>query len=90
MDKLIDDLIKLAFAEDIGDGDHTTLCCIPETAMGKSQLIIKEDGVLAGVEMAKRIFHDFDPELKITDIIQHGAEVKKREIAYDVEAKNQS
>ena len=50
MDKLIDDLIKLAFAEDIGDGDHTTLCCIPETAMGKSQLIIKEDGVLAGVE----------------------------------------
>ena len=60
MDKLIDDLIKLAFAEDIGDGDHTTLCCIPETAMGKSQLIIKEDGVLAGVEMAKRIFHDFD------------------------------
>ena len=54
MDKLIDDLIKLAFAEDIGDGDHTTLCCIPETAMGKSQLIIKEDGVLAGVEMAKR------------------------------------
>ena len=46
--------IKLAFAEDIGDGDHTTLCCIPETAMGKSQLIIKEDGVLAGVEMAKR------------------------------------
>ena len=66
MDKLIDDLIKLAFAEDIGDGDHTTLCCIPETAMGKSQLIIKEDGVLAGVEMAKRIFHDFDPELKMT------------------------
>ena len=67
MDKLIDDLIKLAFAEDIGDGDHTTLCCIPETAMGKSQLIIKEDGVLAGVEMAKRIFHDFDPELKMTE-----------------------
>ena len=56
MDKLIDDLIKLAFAEDIGDGDHTTLCCIPETAMGKSQLIIKEDGVLAGVEMAKKVF----------------------------------
>ena len=72
MDKLIDDLIKLAFAEDIGDGDHTTLCCIPETAMGKSQLIIKEDGVLAGVEMAKRIFHDFDPELKMTVFIQDG------------------
>lgn len=44
MDKLIDDLIKLAFAEDIGDGDHTTLCCIPENAMGKSKLLIKEEG----------------------------------------------
>ena len=88
MDKLIDDLIKLAFAEDIGDGDHTTLCCIPETAMGKSQLIIKEDGVLAGVEMAKRIFHDFDPELKMTVFIQDGAEVKKGDIAFVVEGKD--
>ena len=59
MDKLIDDLIKLAFAEDIGDGDHTTLCCIPETAMGKSQLIIKEDGVWpAWKDGVNRIFHD--------------------------------
>ena len=90
MDKLIDDLIKLAFAEDIGDGDHTTLCCIPETAMGKSQLIIKEDGVLAGVEMAKRIFHDFDPELKMTIFINDGAEVKKGDIAFTVEGKVQS
>ena len=90
MDKLIDDLIKLAFAEDIGDGDHTTLCCIPETAMGKSQLIIKEDGVLAGVEMAKRIFHDFEPELKMTVFIQDGAEVKKGDIAFVVEGKIQS
>lgn len=87
MDQLIDDLIKLSFAEDIGDGDHTTLCCIPETAMGKSQLIIKEDGVLAGVEMAKRIFHDFDPELKMTIFINDGAEVKKGDIAFTVEGK---
>ena len=70
MDQLIDELIKLAFAEDVGDGDHTTLSCIPETAMGRSQLIIKEDGVLAGVEMAKRIFHHFDPSLKVTVFIQ--------------------
>ena len=88
--ELIDKLIDLAFAEDIGDGDHTTLCCIPETAMGKSQLIIKEDGVLAGVEMAKRIFHDFDPELKMTVFIQDGAEVKKGDIAFVVEGKIQS
>ena len=87
---LIDDLIRLAFAEDIGDGDHTTLCCIPETAMGKSQLIIKEDGVLAGVEMAKRIFHKFDPTLKINVLINDGAEVKKGDIAFIVEGKVQS
>ena len=87
---LIDDLIRLAFAEDIGDGDHTTLCCIPKTAMGKSQLIIKEDGVLAGVEMAKRIFHKFDPTLKINVLINDGAEVKKGDIAFIVEGKVQS
>ena len=90
MDKLIDDLIKLAFAEDIGDGDHTTLCCIPATEMGKSQLIIKEDGVLAGVEMARRVFKAFDPELKMTIFIEDGAEVKKGDIAFVVEGKVQS
>lgn len=89
-EKLIDDLIKLAFAEDIGDGDHTTLCCIPDTEMGKSQLIIKEDGVLAGVEMARRIFHDFDPELKMTVFIPDGSEVKKGDIAFVVEGKVRS
>lgn len=90
MDKLIDDLIKLAFAEDIGDGDHTTLCCIPENAQGKSHLIIKEDGVLAGVEMAERIFHDFDPDLKMTIFINDGAEVKKGDIAFEVTGKVRS
>lgn len=90
MDKLIDDLIKLAFAEDIGDGDHTTLCCIPATEMGKSQLIIKEDGVLAGVEMARRVFKAFDPELKMTVFIEDGVEVKKGDIAFVVEGKVQS
>ncbi|MCC8153067.1 MAG: carboxylating nicotinate-nucleotide diphosphorylase [Tannerellaceae bacterium] len=90
MEQLIDELIRLAFAEDIGDGDHTTLCCIPDTAMGKSQLIIKEDGVLAGIEMAKRIFHYFDPELKIMVFIEDGAEVKKGDIAFTVEGKVQS
>ena len=90
MDKLIDDLIKLAFAEDIGDGDHTTLCCIPATEMGKSQLIIKEDGVLAGVEMARRVFKAFDPELKMTVFIEDGAEIKKGDIAFVVEGKVQS
>ena len=78
------------FAEDIGDGDHTTLSSIPETAIGKSQLIIKEDGVLAGVEVAREIFHTFDPTLKMTIFIKDGAEVKKGDIAFVVEGKIQS
>jgi nicotinate-nucleotide pyrophosphorylase (carboxylating) len=83
-------LISLWFAEDIGDGDHTTLSCIPATATGKSQLIIKEDGVLAGVDIARQIFHAFDPELKMTVFIQDGASVKVGDIAFVVEGKIQS
>ena len=89
-EQLIAELVRLAFAEDIGDGDHTTLCCIPATEMGKSQLIVKEDGVLAGVEIAKQIFHTFDPALKMTEFIHDGAEVKKGDIAFVVEGKVQS
>ncbi len=66
MNKELEKLIPLWFAEDIGDGDHTTLSCIPAEAIGKSQLIIKEDGILAGVEVAGEIFHAFDSELKMT------------------------
>jgi nicotinate-nucleotide pyrophosphorylase (carboxylating) len=83
----LDDLIKYWFAEDIGDGDHTSLSCIPATAMGKSRLIIKDTGVLAGVEVAKRIFHAFDPELKVNVFINDGAEVKPGDVAFEVEGK---
>lgn len=83
----LDDLIKYWFAEDIGDGDHTSLSSIPATAMGKSRLIIKETGVLAGVEVAKRIFVAFDPELKMTQYLNDGDEVKPGDIAFDVEGK---
>ncbi|MDR1408240.1 MAG: carboxylating nicotinate-nucleotide diphosphorylase [Tannerella sp.] len=87
---LIDELISRAFAEDIGDGDHTTLCCIPPTAMGKSRLMIKEDGVLAGVETAIRIFRHFDPDLTVEVLIRDGAEVKKGDIAFTVQGRVQS
>ncbi len=83
----LDELIKYWFAEDIGDGDHTSLSCIPATAMGKSRLIIKDTGVLAGVEVAKRIFKAFDPELKVTVFIEDGADVKPGDIAFEVEGK---
>ena len=90
MNKLIDDLIKLAFAEDIGDGDHTTLSCIPPDKTGKSRLLIKDAGILAGVDMAKRIFRRFDPALQ-TEIFMHdGAEIKKGDIAFTVTGKIQS
>ena len=90
MQKLIDDLIDLAFAEDIGDGDHTTLSTIPANATGKMHLIIKENGVLAGVDMAQEIFHRFDPTLTIDIMIQDGSEVKVGDIAFVVAGKVQS
>ena len=90
VDDLIDSLITLSFAEDIGDGDHTTLCCIPPTAVGKSQLIIKEAGILAGVEQAKRIFHHFDPTMTIEVFISDGVEVKEGDVAFMVEGKVRS
>lgn len=90
MTDYLNQLIPLWFAEDIGDGDHTTLSCIPESALGKSQLIIKERGVLAGVEIARRVFKAFDPELQMTVFIQDGEEVKPGDIAFVVEGKIQS
>ena len=88
--ELIEDLLDLAFAEDIGDGDHTTLCCIPATKVGKAQLLIKEDGILAGVEIAKKVFHKFDPEMQIEVLLQDGTPVKKGDIAFYVTGKEQS
>ena len=88
--ELEDRLIDLAFAEDIGDGDHTTLCCIPADAMGKSHLLIEEDGILAGVEVAKEVFRRFDPELKVEVLIPDGSPVKVGNIAMVVTGKVRS
>ncbi len=88
--ELIDRLIDLAFAEDIGDGDHTTLSCIPATAMGKSKLLIKEEGVLAGVEIACEIFRRFDPTLHVDVFIHDGTTVKPGDIVLVVSGKVQS
>ncbi len=90
VNELEDRLIDLAFAEDIGDGDHTTLCCIPENAMGKSHLLIKEDGILAGVEVAKRVFAKFDSTMQVEVLINDGTPVKKGDIAMVVTAKVRS
>ena len=89
-DELIDELLDLAFAEDIGDGDHTTLCCIPEDEMGKSHLLVKEEGILAGVDIALKVFKKFDPELKVKVFIHDGAHVKPGDIAFEVEGRVRS
>lgn len=89
-DELIDELLDLAFAEDIGDGDHTTLCCIPADEIGKQHLLVKEEGILAGVEIAKKVFHKFDPELKMTVFINDGAHVKPGDVAFVVEGRVRS
>ena len=90
VNELIDRLIDLSFAEDIGDGDHTTLCCIPEDAMGKSHLLIKEDGILAGVEIAKEVFARFDPTMVVEVLINDGAKVHRGDIAMVVTGKVRS
>ncbi|HHT28970.1 MULTISPECIES: carboxylating nicotinate-nucleotide diphosphorylase [Petrimonas] len=90
LEKLTDKLLELAFAEDIGDGDHTTLCSIPETATGKARLLIKEEGILAGVEVARTIFNRFDKELKMDVFINDGAQVKPGDVAFLVSGKVQS
>jgi nicotinate-nucleotide pyrophosphorylase (carboxylating) len=89
-DELIDDLLTLAFAEDVGDGDHTTLSTIPADERGKQRLIVKDTGILAGVEVARKVFHKFDPELKMTVFITDGTPVKPGDVAFEVEGKVQS
>ena len=84
-EQLIDDLLNLAFAEDVGDGDHTTLSTIPADAIGRQKLLIKEEGILAGVEIAKMVLHKVDPTLKIELFIEDGAHVKPGDIAFIVE-----
>ena len=90
VNELEDQLIELAFSEDIGDGDHTTLCCIPEDAMGKSHLLVKEEGILAGVDIARKVFEKFDPTLQMEVMIQDGEHVKPGDIAFVVTGKVRS
>lgn len=90
VEELSDKLIDLAFSEDIGDGDHTTLCCIPTDAIGESKLLIKEEGIFAGIDIAKRVFYRFDPELIVETYIEDGAHVKPGDIVMSVKGREQS
>lgn len=88
--ELVDRLIDLAFAEDVGDGDATTLSTIPAGSMGRQHLLIKQEGILAGVDVAHRVFERFDPNLKMTVYINDGTHVKPGDIAFVVEGPTRS
>jgi len=85
--KFIDELIDLAIAEDIGDGDHSSLSCIPENETGTVQLLVKEEGILAGVEITKEIIRKIDPKLKIEVFLQDGTKIKHGDIAFNISGK---
>lgn len=86
----IDEIIDAALKEDIGDGDHTADACIPSDAKGKAQLLVKENGIVAGVELAQRIFSHFDKHLKVEVFIQDGSYIKIGDIVLTVEGSSRS
>ena len=89
-EKEIELIIKNAIREDVGDGDHSSLACIPANAKGKAKLLVKDQGVLAGVEFAKRVFNYVDPEMEIKQILKDGDQIKKGDIAFYVDGSSQS
>lgn len=89
-DQELKNFITNALHEDVRDGDHTSLACVPEVAIGKAKLLVKDEGVLAGVELAKKIFHQVDPSFEIDVFIEDGTPVKYGEIAFEVRGKSQA
>tara|TARA_B100000780_G_C21093893_1_gene441017 strand:+ start:728 stop:1561 length:834 start_codon:yes stop_codon:yes gene_type:complete len=83
------ELIRLALQEDIGDGDHSALACIPAEAEGKAKLLVKENGVLAGMEMAKEVFHQVDPTFELEWKMKDGDEMKVGDIAFYISGSSQ-
>lgn len=86
----IDLIISNAIREDVGDGDHSSLACIPSTAQGKAKLLVKDQGIIAGVEFAKKVFHFVDQELKIETFIVDGQRVKYGDIVFHISGSSQS
>jgi nicotinate-nucleotide pyrophosphorylase (carboxylating) len=86
----IEELIKLAFEEDVADGDHTTLATVEENIIQKARLLVKEDGVIAGVDIAVKVFNFFDPQLNIQVNIKDGSAVKKGDVVLEVKGKARS
>jgi nicotinate-nucleotide pyrophosphorylase (carboxylating) len=87
---MIDEIIKFALKEDLGEGDHTSLSCVPADAAGKAKLLVKDEGTIAGVNLAERIFLQYDNELKIEKLILDGSHVKPGDIVFEVSGKSRS
>lgn len=83
-------IISNAIREDVGDGDHSSLACIPDTATGKAKLLVKDEGIIAGIEFAKMVFDYVDPNMKVETLIEDGSPVKYGDIAFYVTGKSQS
>jgi len=86
----IHSFIANALAEDVGDGDHTSLATIPAGTQGKARLLVKDTGILAGIELSLEIFKQVDPNLKVNVLLQDGAAIKPKDIAFEVEGDAQS
>jgi nicotinate-nucleotide pyrophosphorylase (carboxylating) len=88
--KEIEGIISNAIREDVGDGDHSSLACIPASVKGKAKLLVKDEGIIAGVEFAKQVFNYVDPEMKVETLIKDGSSVKYGDIVFYVEGASQS
>ncbi|MCD8519120.1 MAG: carboxylating nicotinate-nucleotide diphosphorylase [Flavobacterium sp.] len=88
--KELDLIISNAIREDVGDGDHSSLACIPASAQGKAKLLVKDEGIIAGVEFAKMIFHYVDKDMKVETFINDGERVKHGDVVFHVSGSSQS
>jgi nicotinate-nucleotide pyrophosphorylase (carboxylating) len=82
--------IKSAFIEDIGDGDHSSLACVPSAAIGKAKLLVKDKGILAGVEIAKQVFEHYDSKMEFKQFMNDGDDIKTGDIVFEIEGTSQS
>ena len=86
----VDELIELAIKEDIGDGDHTSLCCIPAEKKGRMRLLCKEEGIIAGIEIARLVFERLDPTMRFEQVLEDGTHVKVGDVAFYVSGSERS
>jgi nicotinate-nucleotide pyrophosphorylase (carboxylating) len=89
-EKELEGIIDNAIREDVGDGDHSSLACIPEGVQGKAKLLVKDEGIIAGVDFAKKIYKQIDPTIKITTFIEDGENVKFGDVVFTIEGSTHS